>query len=189
MKKRRFRNNPFHERVPRELAEAAKKAAQHFLHPVLIGGMALTFHFPTYPTDDVDFGVYEEKEVPQKIDGMKRLSPHVFETKDGVIVDVVTPGHVKVPVAVFHAALDTAVLDSILNEPISIATPLALFAIKLCRSRIKDQAHLMWMMRHNFLPTEQALLEIGVPVEKMILLRHLQAELAQEEADEKEMGW
>lgn len=191
MKRRRINTNPFSERIPREILYALEKASESLIRAgvdfVLIGGLALSYSFPSYPTEDVDFGVQDESSVPESIFGMKRLSKHMFEDKSGVIVDIVTSQHARVPAPVFAEAWRSAIVDARLG--IRIASPLAIFAIKACRSRIKDQAHLQWMMRHGFDPGDEALLRLGVPEEDIAKLNLVRVLLAQEVAEEEEMGW
>ena len=55
--------------------------------------------------------------------------------------------------------------------------------------RIKDQAHIMWMMRHGYKPREQDLIQVGVPEGQMDLYEHLQHELDREISEEQGMGW
>lgn len=193
MKRRRY-VNPFSDEFPKELIDAlvtsARALGEARVPFVVIGGMAIAFHFPRYPTDDVDFSVRSEAELPDKIDNMKRLSKHMFEAKSGVVVDIVTPKHVRVPAAVFDYAFDTATVfrhDS--GVEMRVASPLALFAMKLARARIKDQAHLIWMLRHGFKPTEVELLSTGLEPGSIVTYHNLLAEATREAEEESEMGW
>lgn len=193
-KRRRLNTNPLHTKIHPDLASALRETAQDLIEQkvpfIVVGGLALSYHFPTYPTDDVDFAVVSESDVPKTLKGTKRLSAHMFEMKkSGVIVDIVTPNHVKVPRQVFDYAMATATLDTSLGFDVRFATPEAIFAIKLSRGRIKDQAHIMWMMRHGFNPDSASLQAIGVPADKLALLERLQTELAVEFKEEEEMGW
>ncbi|OGM89416.1 hypothetical protein A2108_01625 [Candidatus Wolfebacteria bacterium GWA1_42_9] len=195
MKKRRFLN-PFQGGVSAELIDSLRKAVVELdkagVPSVLIGGLSLTFYFPQCSTDDIDFAMDLEHEIPDKMDGFKKITNHMFEDrKNGVIVDIVTPNHINIPEPVFNFALETAMshVDVASGSTVQVAIPLAVFAIKLSRARVKDQAHLMWMMRAGFKPQEQDLLNIGVPENKIEVYRYLQAELVKELAEEKKMGW
>lgn len=195
--KRRRRADPFHGGVPPDLIDALRKAVKALAEAdvpfVVVGGLSLAFHFPQYPTDDVDLAVPTERDIPARIEGFKTLSPHVFEERrTGVIVDLVTARRVSVPAALFQHAISTAIshVDDVAGIAIPIATPLAVFAIKLARGRIKDQAHIVWMMRFGFRPREADLVDIGVPAERVQdLYRRLQDELARELKEEEQMGW
>ncbi len=195
MKRRRF-CNPFHGGIPTELVIALRKAGAELdaagIPFVVIGGLSLSFHFPQYPTDDVDLAVGQENHVPKSLTGFKRVSPHMFEDRQsGVIVGIVTPKHIDIPAQLFQYAISTAIahVDEYTGSVIHVAIPLAIFATKLISGRIKDQAHLMWMMRHGFMPRDEELLAIGVPLPRMKLYQFLLRELAKEAAEERKMGW
>jgi hypothetical protein len=195
VKKRRFLS-PFQGGIPTELLDSLRKAVAELdkagIPSVVIGGLSLTFYFPQCSTDDIDFAMDLEHEIPDRLEGFKKISNHMFEDrKNGVIVDIVTPNHINIPESVFNFALETALshVDVASGSTIQVAIPLAVFAIKLSRARVKDQAHLMWIMRAGFKPQEQDILDIGVPVDKIELYRFLQTELVKELAEEKKMGW
>ena len=195
MKRRRF-VNPFQGGLLPELLHSLRSASillnENDIPFVVIGGISLAFHFPQYPTDDVDLAVLSESNVPTSMEGFKTVGKHMFENRaTGVIVDIVTFKHIDVPLDLLQFAMDTAItyVDNATNTTIPIATSLAVFGIKLTRGRIKDQAHLMWMMRHGYKPREEDLINIGVPEERIELYHFLMKELEKEIQEEKEMGW
>lgn len=80
-------------------------------------------------------------------------------------------------------------IDDSKKIKITVAIPLALFAIKLSRARLKDKVHIIWIMRHGYKPREEDLVEIGVTPEKIEVYRDLLKELDLEEKEESGMGW
>lgn len=196
MKSRR-RVNPF-EAVQPELPVTLKPIAELLnssdVSYALIGGMALGFYFPRYPTDDIDIAVEKSSEIPD-LTGLnfRRKSQHRYEDRRyGIEVDFITFDFINVPYEVMQHTIKTSQVyyDSNYGIPLTVATPLSIFAIKLCRYRDKDRAHLLWMIRHAYIPRDDSLIEAGVPEnivhERMteLLNKH-----RQEEESEGKMGW
>lgn len=195
MKRRRTHTNPFLGPIPEHLVTALRKAAADLnaqgIPFVVIGGVAISYRFPIYPTEDVDLAVESEANVPERLEGLKRATPHGFEDRaSGVLVEIVTAQHVRVPQAVFDFALQTSDTDTTLGVPVRVASRLAIFALKMCagreRPRHKDMAHMIWMIRHGFDPDPAELLLAGVPMGRIQILAEVRVEAAREAREE---GW
>lgn len=194
MKRRRMSANPLKDNIAPELLEAIIRGSEAFatlgIQTVVVGGIAMVRMFPKFHTEDVDFAVLSETQVPERLGTLKKLSKHMFEDKNsGVVLDVVSPEHVRIPQAVFEYAMDTAVEDDVRGVTVRFASRLALFALKLSAGRSKDRTHLLWMMRHHFIPTREELVSTGVTQKALALYEDISREHDEEAAQEERMGW
>jgi hypothetical protein len=103
---------------------------------VLIGGLALSYYIKPRYTEDVDLIFLTKNDIPLSVNKFKRNRPSAFNhIKTGVEVELLTPGHINQTTTLFKNIFQTAIE----SDGIKIASPLGLIALKLFRSKTKEQ--------------------------------------------------
>jgi hypothetical protein len=112
---------------------------------VLIGGLAVSFWCKPRATSDGDFLFISENEIPNEINGFKRVRSHAFRhNKTHVEIEVLSPEFLNIPSGLGKKVIETAVKQS---NSIKVASKEGLIATKLNRFSLQDRADIDELLR------------------------------------------
>jgi len=111
---------------------------------VLIGGAALSFHVRPRMTQDLNFLVIDEAEMPRQAPGFTHIGPILFRHREtGVEVHVATSTAIGVPSQVAEEVAQTAML----SDGVRVASESGLVAMKLFRRSRQDEADIVALIK------------------------------------------
>ena len=142
-----------------ELAKTLKDWAKgtEGTKPVIIGGLALSFHSKPRYTQDIDLLFLQPSDVPDAVPGFKKTRGHAFEHREtGVEIEVLDPQFINVSKHVVEHVYETAKEDPM---GFKIPTREALIVLKLHRFKKQDEADIHAL--HETLKSPVNLLEWG----------------------------
>jgi hypothetical protein len=103
---------------------------------ILIGGLALSYWGVPRATMDADFLFLSGGDIPQYVEGFKKIRDHTFQHKEThVEIEVLDTAYLNLPINVVEAAFKTVVDDN----GIKVASKSAIVALKLFRLKRYDQ--------------------------------------------------
>lgn len=106
--------------------------------PLLIGGLALSYHVKPRFTQDIDLLFLNPSEVPSDVPGFKKIREHAFEhLKTGVEVKVLDPAFINVPALVVRTCYERSTQDRL---GFKIPDRESLIVLKLHRYSLQDRA-------------------------------------------------
>lgn len=103
---------------------------------VLIGGLAVSFYGLPRTTMDVDFMFLSPSDVPNEVQGFKKIRAHAFQhNQTHVEIEVLDPSYLGLPQDLVQAVFDTAVT----MDGMKVASKSGIIALKLFRMKRYDQ--------------------------------------------------
>jgi hypothetical protein len=113
------------------------------LNGVLIGGLAVSYYVRPRTTTDIDFLYRSQSDTPELGYLFKPLRRHtILHTYTHVEVELLTPDHIAVPLALVNKTFDTSNLSS----GVRVASPEALITLKTYRFSHQDKADIEALM-------------------------------------------
>lgn len=111
---------------------------------VLIGGLALSFYGKPRHTMDVDMIYVTDQQIPQTVNGFKRIRDHSFQhNKTHVEIEVLSASFLGIPTSLVQYVIQTAEE----SDGVKIASKSGLVALKLQRCELQDQADIEQLIK------------------------------------------